>query len=101
MSSREIEELVEKRHDHVLRDITKMLAEINHPKFGAVDCAAEYRDAKGQMRKEYLLPRDLTVTLILGYRADLRYRVVKRLEELEVQAGPTSWRCSTTPTWCP
>jgi hypothetical protein len=26
------------------------------------------------------------VTLITGYRADLRYKVVKRLEELEIQA---------------
>lgn len=31
--------------------------------------------------------QDLTVTLITGYRADLRYKVVKRLEELEGQ-GP-------------
>ena len=83
MSSREIAALCEKRHDHVLRDIKKMLRDIDAPNFGAVDFTAEYRDAKGEARKEYRLPKDLTVTLITGYRADLRYRVVKRLEELE------------------
>lgn len=83
MSSREIATLCEKRHDHVLRDIEKMLRDIDAPNFGAVDFTTEYRDAKGEARKEYRLPKDLTVTLITGYRADLRYRVVKRLEELE------------------
>ncbi len=83
MSSREIAKLCEKRHDHVLRDIEKMLANINDPKFGVVEFEAQYQDSKGELRKEYRLPKDLTVTLITGYRADLRYKVVKRLEELE------------------
>lgn len=86
MSSREIAELYEKRHDHVLRDIEKMLQDIDAPNFGAVDFEAKYQDAKGEWRKEYRLPKDLTVTLITGYRADLRYKVVKRLEELEGQS---------------
>lgn len=69
--------------NHVLRDIEKMLQDIGHPKFGAAGFEAEYLDGQGKPRKEYLLPKDLTVTLITGYRADLRYKVVKRLEELE------------------
>ena len=85
MSSREIAELCDKRHDHVLSDIEKMLQDINDPKFGAVDFIGHYRDAKGETRKEYRLPKDLTVTLITGYRADLRYKVIKRLEELEAR----------------
>lgn len=83
MSSREIADLCDKRHAHILRDIEKMIQDIDEPKFGLVDFEHEYQDAKGQMRKEYRLPKDLTVTLITGYRADLRYKVVKRLEELE------------------
>lgn len=88
MSSREIAELCEKRHDHVLRDIEKMLADIDAPNFGAVDFQAQYQDGKGEWRKEYRLPKDLTVTLITGYRADLRYKVIKRLEQLEGQGQP-------------
>lgn len=86
MSSREIADLCEKRHDHVLRDIEKMLQDIDAPNFGAVDFEAKYQDSKGEWRKEYRLPKDLTVTLITGYRADLRYKVVKRLEELEADS---------------
>ena len=83
MSSREIAELCDKRHDHVLRDIEKMLQDIGDPKFGASSFEAEYTTPQNKLAKEYRLPKDLTITLITGYRADLRYRVVKRLEELE------------------
>jgi len=83
MTSREISELTGKRHDHILRDIEKMIRDIDAPNFGAVDFEAKYQDGKGEWRKEYRLPKDLTVTLVTGYRADLRYKVVKKLEELE------------------
>lgn len=87
MSSREIAELCEKQHKHVLRDIETMLEQIAEPKFGPSDFASTYKDSTGRTLKEYRLPKDLTVTLITGYRADLRYRVVKRLEQLEGQGG--------------
>ncbi|MCA0947351.1 phage regulatory protein/antirepressor Ant [Yangia mangrovi] len=90
MSSREIAELCEKRHDHVLRDIERMLRDIDAPNFGAVDFEAQYPDAKGEWRREFRLPKDLTVTLITGYRADLRFRVIKRLEELEAKPAMLS-----------
>jgi phage regulator Rha-like protein len=83
MSSREIAHLCEKRHDHILRDIEKMLQDIGAPRFGVSSFAAEYTTPQNKKAKEYRLPKNLTVTLITGYRADLRYRVVKRLEELE------------------
>lgn len=88
MSSREIAELCDKRHDNVLRDIEKMLAEITDLKTEASDLLSSYKDTTGRLLKEYRLPKDLTVTLITGYRADLRYKVVKRLEELETQTKP-------------
>lgn len=75
MSSREIAQLCAKRHDHLLRDIEKIIQVIDDPNFGAVDFEASYQDAKGERRKESRLPKDLTVTLITGYRADLRYKV--------------------------
>lgn len=80
MSSREIAELTDKRHDHVIRDIEKLLDEneIDRPKFGGV-----YLDAKGEQRKCYNLPKDLTITLVAGYRSDLRLKIVRRWMELE------------------
>ncbi|MBV0890009.1 phage regulatory protein/antirepressor Ant [Komagataeibacter oboediens] len=85
MSSREIADLTGKRHDNVVRDIEKMLkdVQIDRLKFEGV-----YVDAKGEQRKCYKLPRDLTYNLILGYRADLRLKVVRRWMELEAQQVP-------------
>lgn len=96
MSSREIADLCEKRHTHVLRDIEQMIQDIGEPKFGLADLEAEYLDAQGKPRKEYRLPKDLTVTLITGYRADLRYKVVKRLEELDAEKQAGGFRVPQT-----
>ncbi|MFB9942787.1 phage antirepressor KilAC domain-containing protein [Gluconobacter oxydans] len=92
MSSREIAELTDKRHDHVIRDIEKLLDEneIDRPKFGGV-----YLDAKGEQRKCYNLPKDLTITLVAGYRSDLRLKIVRRWMELEAAPAfkaPTNMR---------
>lgn len=81
MSSREIADLVEKQHKHVMRDIKVMLDQIGMDEAGYAQVWTNPQN--GQDYPEYRLPKDLTVTLITGYRADLRYRVVKRLEELE------------------
>ena len=82
MSSREIAELTEKRHDHVKRDIEKMLSELGEdiPKFGGI-----YRDSMNREQTEFLLNRELTETLLLGYSAPLRLKVIRRLRELEAQ----------------
>jgi len=75
MSSVDIAELTGKEHRNVLRDIREMLdaVGVNALKFERV-----YRDAKGEERPCFHLPRDLTLTLIAGYRADLRLKIVRR-----------------------
>lgn len=87
MSSHEIAALTEKRHDHVMTDIRKMLSDIGKaaPEFSGT---ARVNGPNNSIREVevFNLPRDLTVTLITGYRADLRYKVIKRLEELEAQS---------------
>ena len=85
MSSREIAELCDKLHKNVLRDIEKMLVEIGQPKLEPSSFEAEYTTPQNKRAKEYRLPKDLTTTLITGYRIDLRYKVIKRLEELEAR----------------
>lgn len=84
MSTVEIAELCEKRHDHVMRDTKVMLEalEIDLPKFGGI-----YRDDRNREQKCFNLPRDLTMTLITGYSIPLRKRVIDRLDELERRAA--------------
>jgi Rha family phage regulatory protein len=83
MSSREIAHLCEKQHKHILRDIEKMIQDIGELRFELSSFEAEYTTPQNKKAKKFRLPKDLTITLITGYRADLRYRVVKRLEELK------------------
>lgn len=80
MSSREIAELTKKQHQHVKRDIEKMLEELGEDasSFGHI-----YLDSMNRKQTEYLLDRELTETLLLGYSAALRRRVLRRLRELE------------------
>lgn len=80
MSSREIAELTGKRHDHVIRDIRKMLSdlELDAPKFGSVE-----KDAKGEERPVFNLNKELTLTLVSGYNVKLRNAIIKRWQELE------------------
>ncbi len=85
MSSREIADLCEKEHKHVIRDIDKMFVDVfgDGPNLDHEGVSKAY-DARGYV-SEIRLPKDLTVTLITGYRADLRYKVIKRLEAMEAQ----------------
>lgn len=82
MSSREIAELTEKRHDHVKRDIENMLAELKKdiPSFGGI-----YLDSMNREQVEYHLDKELTETLITGYSIPLRHKVIRRLHDLEEQ----------------
>ena len=98
MSSREIAELCEKRHDHVIRDIRRMLEYLepkkDESKYGCISVEAPtiqgfkesvYLDAYGREKPEYLLNFELTMTLIAGYNVVLRNRIIKRWRELELQ----------------
>ncbi|UNE54367.1 Rha family transcriptional regulator [Bartonella machadoae] len=85
MSSREIAELCNKRHDHVMRDIKQMLEEINAPKFGVVDFIGSYVDAKGESRPCYHLPKRECLILVSGYSTALRAKIIDRWQELEKQ----------------
>lgn len=84
MSSREIAELCEKRHDHVMRDIKKMLDDLGEdaPKFGGV-----YSGGNGEERPCFDLPKDLTLTLVAGYNVVLRKRIIDRWLQLEGQGA--------------
>ncbi len=81
MSSREIAELTGKEHRHVLRDIEVMLAELDLNKEGYAQTWTHPQN--GQTYPEFLLDRELTDTLLTGYSAVLRRKVIARWRELE------------------
>lgn len=87
MSSREIADLCEKQHAHVMRDIRAMLAELygegDASKFGGV-----YRGANGEDRPCFHLPKRETLILVSGYNLAMRARIIDRWQELEAQARP-------------
>jgi len=84
MSSREIAELCEKRHDNVIRDIKGMLAELGEP---SLRFEGSYSAADGTTRPCFNLPKDLTITLVAGYNVILRKRIIDRWMELEAQSA--------------
>lgn len=84
MSSREIAELTGKQHQHVRRDIDKMLTELGEDvsKFGRI-----YIDDSNRKQEEFHLDRELTDTLLTGYSAVMRRKVIARWRELEAKAA--------------
>ncbi|MDK4720156.1 phage regulatory protein/antirepressor Ant [Rhizobium sp. CNPSo 3968] len=87
MSSREIAELTGKRHPDVKRDIERMLSDLSEDvsKFAHI-----YFDSMNREQHEFRLDRELTETLLLGYSAPLRRKVLARLRELEgIVADPS------------
>lgn len=87
MSSREIAELTGKQHQHVKRDIEKMLGDLKEDasKFGQI-----YFDSQNRARREYCLDREHTDCLLTGYSAAMRMAVIKRWRELEAQTAPAA-----------
>ncbi len=86
MTSREIAELTGKEIAHVHRDIRAMLDELkkddpnlDHPK--------EDKDSRGYTACFYL-NRELTETLLTGYSAAARLKVIRRWHYLETGAAP-------------
>ena len=95
MSSREIAELTGKLHGHVTRDIRNMLEKLgfNQSKFGSV-----YRNAKGEQRECFNLPKRETLILVSGYSVELRARIIDRWMELEEQVKTSSLPDFSNPT---
>lgn len=84
MSSREIAELTGKRHDHVLRDV-RVLQEQLGSMFGGSP-QDWVHPQNGQTYEEFVLDKDTCLTLLLGYDAVARMKVVKRWQALEAES---------------
>jgi anti-repressor protein len=85
MSSQEIAGLTGKEHKNVTRDINKMFVELGED---ALKFERIYFDSMNRPQVEYVLDRELTDTLLTGYSALARRKVIARWHELEAAAPP-------------
>lgn len=109
MSSREIAELCEKRHDHVLRDIRAYAGAVIQMERGINVRSMDWNDNEGvqllgdtpvegvtfglevnpQNKQSYPvchLDKNTTLIIVSGYNVLLRKRIIERWQELEQQA---------------
>ncbi|WP_455466408.1 Rha family transcriptional regulator [Bartonella sp. B39] len=84
MSSREIAELCDKQHAHVMRDIRQMLGEL-YPERGQSKFGSTYLDKQRKPQNCYNLPKRECLILVSGYSTTLRAKIVDRWQELERQ----------------
>lgn len=84
MTSREIAELTGKRHDHVVRDIEKMLEDLGET---SPQIWGDLNDAYGRPQRVAFLPKRECLILVTGYSLPLRAKIIDRWQELEAQAA--------------
>lgn len=94
MSTKEIAELTDKRHCNVIRDVRNMLAQIQYANLRSNNFQ-ELKLTNG-MTQEILLDKDLTVCLVAGYDANVRFKIIKRWQELENQQAQPQFNLPTT-----
>lgn len=94
VDSREVAEMIEKRHDHLIRDIKgyiEILGKSTTPNLGALDffIPNTYQDGKGEARPCYLITRkgcDMVANKMTGEKGVLfTATYVTRFEEMEHQ----------------
>ena len=86
MSSLEIAELTVKSHDNILRDIRKMLNELDG---GVTKFEETYKHPQnGQVYPIFNLPKRECFILVSGYNLKLRAAIIDRWQELENQSKP-------------
>lgn len=83
MSSREIAQLCNKRHDNVCNDI-RILNE-TYEKMGLLEIKDTLytNEQNGQQYREYLLTKEQSIDLVTGYNRELRIAINRRWQELE------------------
>lgn len=80
MTSREIADLCEKEHKNVIADVRNMLEQLE---VSSAEFSAQYKDSTGRSLPCFILPKDLTLTLVSGYNVQMRKRIIDRWLELE------------------
>ena len=85
MSTREIAEITNKRHDNVVVDTRKMLQEL-HGEEGLLTFQDTYlNEQNGQQYPMFALPKRETLILVSGYSLPMRAKIIDRWQELEAK----------------
>lgn len=99
VSSREVAANFEKQHKHVLEKIDELIEAIQPAENPArYFIASEYKDSKGEMRKEYLCTRDGFSLLAMGFTGPkaiewkLKYIEAFNMMEAEMRKAPLTDR---------
>lgn len=91
MSSREIAELVESRHDNVKRTIETLFAK------GVIPCPqTEEKPTAGRPAIEYLLDKRSSMIVVAQLCPEFTARIVDRWQELEAQVAKPAFQIPTT-----
>ena len=85
MTSREIAELTGKNHADVMRDIRDESTKLGEEVARSIFALGEYKDKNRQSRGEYILTKDGVMQIGARYDAKIRYKLIQRLKELEIE----------------
>lgn len=90
MTSLDIAEVTKKQHKHVLADIRKEIEELGDEIGQLIFRPSSYINSQNKEQPCYEFGKDGAMQLALKYDAKTRYRVIKRIEELETLPQSTS-----------
>ncbi|WP_080875586.1 phage regulatory protein/antirepressor Ant [Oceanobacillus timonensis] len=88
MTSLDIAEIVGKEHKNVMRDIRNEIEDLGNESAQLIFEPGSYKDKNNQKRPYYEFGKDGAMQLALKYDAKTRFRVIKRIEELENAQQP-------------
>ena len=85
VTSLDVAETFEKRHDHVLRDVEKLKKDI--PNFGEMFFETTMPDSYGRSQKAFLMNRDGFTLLVMGYTGEkaMKFKIayIKQFNAME------------------
>lgn len=88
LTSLDIAELTGKRHDNVMHDIRNEVEALGEEISLLIFQESTYTNSRGKEYPCYKFGKDGAMQLALKYDAMTRYKVIKRIEELEAQSKP-------------
>lgn len=83
MTSLDVSEIVGKKHQHIMRDIRNEIESLGVEVGQSIFGQSSYYNSQNKKQPCYEFGKDGAMQLALKYDAKTRYRVIKKIEELE------------------